>query len=88
MRFGGVRAARELMDHLEANRLYYSQAVFRTLDSATLAAVLARYTYRSLPLVQLVDQPPVAVTANCLVFSRQRPDRGGARGRALGRGAG
>ena len=76
VRFGGVRAARDLMDHLEANRLYYSQAVFRTLDSATLAAVLARYTYRSLPLVQLVDQPPVAVTANCLVFRVNVPTEG------------
>ena len=32
VKFGPVTAARELMDHLEANRLYYSQAVFRSLD--------------------------------------------------------
>jgi hypothetical protein len=68
IKFGAVGAAQELMDHLEANRLYYSQAVFRSLDAATLGGVLAGFTYRGLPVSQLVDAQPVASTANYLVF--------------------
>jgi len=76
VRFGGIRGAKELMDHLQANRLHYSQAVFRALDSATLATILARYTYRGLLLAQIVDQPPLSVAANCLVFRVNVPTQG------------
>jgi hypothetical protein len=68
VKFGGVAAARELVEHLEANRLHYSQAIYRALDPAAIAALLAPYTYRGLPLGQVVDPQPVAVTANFLVF--------------------
>jgi hypothetical protein len=68
VKFGGVAAARELVDHLEANQLHYSQAIYRALDSTAIAALLAPYTYRGLPLGQVVDPQPVAVTANFLVF--------------------
>ncbi|WP_052955098.1 hypothetical protein [Microvirga vignae] len=66
--FGGIGAARELTDHLEANRLHYSQAIYRALDAASIGAILAPYTYRGLPLGQVIDPQPVAVTANFLVF--------------------
>ena len=68
LRFGSVRAGSELVDHLEANRLHYTQAILRALDAATVAALLARFTYRGLPLGQLVDPQPIAVMANFLVF--------------------
>src|SRR4051812_43375551 len=68
VKFGSVAAARELVAHLEANRLHYTQAILRGLDAATIAALLARYTYRGLPLWMLVDTQPLAVTANFLVF--------------------
>ena len=68
VKFGVVTAARELVDHLEANRLHYTQAILRGLDAATAAALLARYTYRELPLGMLVDPQPIAITANFLVF--------------------
>ena len=68
VKFGSVGAARELVAHLEANRLHYTQAILRGLDAATIAALLARYTYRGLPLGMLVDTQPLAVTANFLVF--------------------
>jgi hypothetical protein len=68
LKLGRVGAARELMDHLMANRLYYTQAILRSLDAATVAAILARFTYRGLPLGMLVDAKPVAITANFLVF--------------------
>src|SRR6185436_20795572 len=45
VKFGSVTAGRELIAHLEANRLHYTQAIMRGLDVATVAALLARYTY-------------------------------------------
>jgi len=42
VKFGTVGAARELVAHLEANRLHYTQAILRGLDAATIAALLAR----------------------------------------------
>jgi hypothetical protein len=68
VKFGGIAAARELVDHLEANRLHYSQAIYRALDATAIAALLVPFTYRGLPLGQVVDPQPVAVTANFLVF--------------------
>src|SRR5262249_36590605 len=68
VKFGAAAPQRELMDHLNANRLHYTQAILRSLDTATVAALLARYTYRALPLGQVVDPQPIAVMANFLVF--------------------
>ena len=51
-----------------ANRLHYSQAMFRSLDAATLGTVLAGFTYRGIPVSQFVDSQPIASTANYLVF--------------------
>ncbi len=68
VKFGPSAAQAELVAHLVANRLHYSQAVFRSLDAATLASVLAGFTYRGIPVSQLVDAQPVASTANYLVF--------------------
>jgi hypothetical protein len=68
IKFGAAGAQQELTDHLVANRLHYSQAVFRSLDAATLGTVLAGFTYRGIPVSQLVDSQPIASTANYLVF--------------------
>jgi len=75
-RFDGGGAMRDLIDHLEANKLHYSQAIFGALDGAEVAALLARFTFRGLPLAQLVDQQPVAVSANFLVFKTNLPATG------------
>jgi hypothetical protein len=68
IKFGPAGAQQELIQHLEANRLHYSQAVFRSLDAATLGTVLAGFTYRGIAVSQLVDAQPIASTANYLVF--------------------
>jgi hypothetical protein len=68
IKFGPAGAQQELTEHLVANRLHYSQAVFRSLDAATLGTVLAGFTYRGIPVSQLVDSQPIASTANYLVF--------------------
>jgi len=74
--FDAGTAALQLTDHLMANRLHYSQAVFRSLDDASLAALLARFTVNGVPLLQWVDHRPVAVNANYLVFKANLPNQG------------
>jgi alpha-D-ribose 1-methylphosphonate 5-triphosphate synthase subunit PhnG len=57
-----------LVAHLEANRLHYSQAVFRALDPATVTLLLSGYSYGGLPVTLLVDPQPVTTAGNYLVF--------------------
>jgi hypothetical protein len=68
LRFGIERASNELVDHLNANRLYYSQVIYRSLDAASLALLLSPYSYRGKPLMQQIDPTPVTFTANYAVF--------------------
>jgi hypothetical protein len=68
LRFGVEQASTELVDHLKANRLHYSQAIYRSLDAASLALLLSPYSYRGKPLMQQIDPTPVTWTANYLVF--------------------
>lgn len=74
--FDGGAAMRDLIDHLQANALHYTQAILRSLDGSEVAALLARFSYRGLPLAQLVDQQPVAVTSNFFVFRMNLPATG------------
>jgi hypothetical protein len=57
-----------LRRHLSANSLYYSQAIWRSLDPATLGLVLSSYTFEGAPLLEIVDPLPVTVAGNYLVF--------------------
>ena len=66
--FGATRASGELIDHLEANRLHYSQAVFRRMDASTIALLLSPYEYEGAPVTQLIDPLPIATPGNFLVF--------------------
>lgn len=68
IRFGGVRAAKELIEHLNAERLHYSQAIYRSLDASSLALLLSPYHYEGKPLAQVIDPTPVTIAANYLVF--------------------
>ncbi len=73
VRFERSESLNELRDHLQAYRLHYTQAVLRSLDGPSVATLLSRFTFRGLPLAQLVDQRPVAVSANLLVFRMNLP---------------
>lgn len=68
IRFGSVRASKDIIDHLNANKLHYSQAIYRSLDASSLALLLSPYSYKGKPLVQLIDPTPVTITGNYLVF--------------------
>ncbi len=57
-----------LLRHLDRNSLYYSQAVWMQMDSATMALLLSPYTYNGRPLMEQIDMQPVSVTGNYLIF--------------------
>jgi hypothetical protein len=58
----------ELLEHLQANVAHYGQAMFRSLDVATIVGLLAPYTWNGKPLVDLVEPTPVTVAGNFLVL--------------------
>jgi hypothetical protein len=67
---GGVNT--NLKHHLASNRLHYSQAIFRSLDSAQIATLLAgfgvRLGDRLVPVSQVVDPRPIRFIGNYLAF--------------------
>ncbi|WP_454781770.1 hypothetical protein [Legionella sp. WA2022007384] len=58
----------ELKMHLEQNRLYYSQVVWRALDPSQIALLLSAFTFEGKPIGDLIDPNPVMVASNYLVF--------------------
>ena len=63
-------SGRELRQHLMDNRLYYSQAIWRSLDGATIAQLLSGYTFQGKSVLLSVDPLPVTIAGNFLVFRR------------------
>jgi hypothetical protein len=61
-------APQVLLRHLEEEKLYYSQAIWRAMDPAAIATLLAPYSYAGLPLAQVVDPAPIDVSGNFLIF--------------------
>jgi hypothetical protein len=61
-----------LTQHLTDNRLHYSQAVFRNLDAAMMAGLLAPFSVtingQQLPLVQVAEPFPLRIVGNALAF--------------------
>ncbi|AWB44709.1 hypothetical protein DCC85_11105 [Paenibacillus sp. CAA11] len=64
----GLKGGSDLTQHLKANALYYSQAVWRNLDSATLSLLLSPFKFEGKPVMQLIAPKPVAVAGNFLAF--------------------
>ena len=69
---GGVNA--NLKAHLNANKLHYSRAVFRSLDSTQIATLLSGYGVSIspnepvVPVSQVTDPRPIAYVGNYLAF--------------------
>jgi len=67
---GGVNA--NLKQHLSENRMYYSQAVFRSLDSTQIAMLLSGYGVevggKLVPVAQVVEPRPIRYVGNYLAF--------------------
>ncbi|HEX6226819.1 MAG TPA: hypothetical protein VFZ52_20515 [Chryseolinea sp.] len=73
---GGIRA--KLTKHLQANRLHYSQAIYKALDPATITLLLSEYAYGNKPLTVQIDPQPVTTAGNYLVFKTHvNPDADG-----------
>jgi hypothetical protein len=93
VRFTTHEAAPGLLRRLQEDQLYYSQAIWRAMDPAAIATLLAPYTYAGRPMAQVVDPSPIDVTGNLLIFRMPWEARdlldaddgvGGAIGAALG----
>ena len=54
----------ELKAHLNANRAHYSAQVFRSLGSAEVVSLLAKYKWRGQPLVDQVEPKVLSVAGN------------------------
>ncbi|MBW3578781.1 MAG: OmpA family protein [Actinobacteria bacterium] len=65
---GGTASTAEVSAHLNAHRLHYSQAVWRSLDSVQLASVLAPYRLGGRPVTEIIDPMPAAIAGNYLIF--------------------
>lgn len=57
-----------IKDDLAANRLHYSQAVWRAMDPAALSQVLSGYSLVGRQLLDLIDITPIGVAGSYLVF--------------------
>jgi len=58
----------ELRNHLEKYRLHYSQAIWRGLDSSSMALLLSGFLFENMPVADLIDPNPVLVAGNYVVF--------------------
>jgi hypothetical protein len=67
---GGVNV--NLKQHLNANKLYYSQIVYRSLDSTQIALLLSGFALKSddklVPVSQLIEPRPIRYVGNYLAF--------------------
>lgn len=59
---------RELLQHLQNNRGYYSAAIFRSLDSATLTFLLGGFQLDGRALIDQVEPRPVTIAGNYVVL--------------------
>jgi hypothetical protein len=70
VRAGGVNT--NLKQHLTANRMYYSQVIFRSLDATQIALLLSGYglevNSQIVPVAQVVEPRPIRYVGNYLAF--------------------
>jgi hypothetical protein len=66
--FGTPETSQELLTLLNADRLYYNQAIWRSLDASTTALLLSKYSFENQPVANMIDPKPLQVAGNYLVF--------------------
>lgn len=66
--FTRSRSMAQLVRHLNENSAHYSRGLVRRRNSPLLAALLARYSWNGVSLLNAVDPDPIAVSGNNLVF--------------------
>jgi hypothetical protein len=65
---GAPEASTELLRHLNTNRLYYNQEIWKSLDASTTALLLSKYHFEDHPVANLIDPNPLQIAGNYLVF--------------------
>lgn len=63
-----IQRAAKLTAHLKANADYYSAAIYRNMDDATMFSLLNQYNWNGKPLAAQVEPRPFTVAGNYLVF--------------------
>lgn len=63
-----LKRQNELLAHLQANHIHYSQTVFRALDSSTLVTLLSKFKLNGKALIDQVEPKVLAVAGNYLVL--------------------
>lgn len=63
-----LKRQNELLAHLQANHVHYSQTVFRSLDSVTLVTLLSKFKLNGKALIDQVEPKVLAVAGNYLVL--------------------
>ncbi|GLA74444.1 hypothetical protein AtubIFM55763_005688 [Aspergillus tubingensis] len=63
----------EVAKHLMANRMYYGQVLFRSLDATDLAFLLSGYSYnlngKQVPITEIINPRPVRYVGNYVAFT-------------------
>lgn len=76
-----------LVQHLNDNKLHYSQAVFRNLDAAMIAGLLSPFSITlngtSFPLLQVAEPTPLRIVGNALAFKINTDQRNDAEWQAF-----
>jgi hypothetical protein len=68
VQFASDLALNDLLRHLNENSLYYSQHIWRRLDSQTLGLLLAPFKFQGKRLIEYADTTPIAVNGRHLAF--------------------
>lgn len=66
--FSKTLSMNALIEHLNENTEHYTHHVLRTKGSPLVRRVLTNYHWQGKPLINQVDQEPVAISGNSLVF--------------------
>ncbi len=67
-RIEGGEVGPELVEHLQANRLHYSQAIWRSLDASTVALLLSQFRFEGQLVANIIDPRPIHLAGNYMVF--------------------
>ena len=67
-KFSGIEAGPELLAHLNANKLHYNQAIWRSLDTSTMALLLSKFAFEGMPVANMIDPKPLQTVGNYVVF--------------------
>lgn len=59
---------KEMLAHLKANHVHYSQAIFRALDTPTIVMLLSQFDWNGKALSEQVEPKPLSVVGNYLVL--------------------